>query len=395
MVKPTWLKSNKRSQVYKPVRFDLNKKADLIALQKLQRKGLIGEIVDEYEEQLEELFKIENPPISFNPDYPKALKQYISTAKKKGPLWQQGTWFYYPWREVLVHVLSHEKFWLVRTARNRNLITEAEQKKFYDAVVGVAGQSVGSSIAITLALEGGARHIKLADFDDLELSNTNRVKAGVESLGLPKVVVAARQIYEINPYAKVDIYKDGITKKNIENFFTKSGKLDVMIDEVDNLAVKYLIREKAKKHRVPIVMAADNGENGVVDIERYDLDPKTPFFHNRIGKVSYAKLAKLNKLEIGRTIGRHVGVENIPVRMIESLQQVGRTLASWPQLGGAALLNGVAVAYCVRRIVNNQSLEKNRGHVVIDEPLTPALRTKSAKRKTKKVQQGFKKALGL
>src|SRR5258708_11970966 len=55
--------------------------------------------------------------------------------------------------------------------------------------------------------------------------------------------------------------------KNIKQFFTG---LDIVIDELDNLAVKFLIREQAKNHRIAVVMAADNGDNSVVDVERYD-----------------------------------------------------------------------------------------------------------------------------
>lgn len=58
-----------------------------------------------------------------------------------------------------------------------------------------------------------------------------------------------------------------------------------MIDELDNIAVKYLIREKAKAYKVPVLMATDNGDNAVVDIERYDNDDSITYFHGRMGMI--------------------------------------------------------------------------------------------------------------
>src|SRR5258708_16210511 len=104
--------------------------------------------------------------------------------------------------------------------------------------------------------------------------------------------------------------------KNIKQFFTG---LDIVIDELDNLAVKFLIREQAKKHKIAVVMAADNGDNAVVDVERYDTNPKTKFFHGRMGEVSYKKLSTLNKFGIGKMITKHIGAENVTERMKGSL----------------------------------------------------------------------------
>ena len=59
-------------------------------------------------------------------------------------------------------------------------------------------------------------------------------------------------------------------------------------------------------------------------------------------------------------ITKHVGVKNISKEMQRSLKDIGIKLVSWPQLGGAALLNGSAVAYCVRRILNKQKLISHR-----------------------------------
>lgn len=395
MIKFSRIIKNKVITDYKPVFFDFKKASDWIKFKSLSKKGAIQQVVDEYEVQLKELFQVNNPDLIFSPVFKDEYSKYLKSLKGIGPLEEQGKWVYYPWLSTIVHVLGHDDYYAVRTARNRNLITKQEQDNFYNATVGIAGLSVGNSVITMLVLQGGARNIKLADHDSLELSNTNRIRTGIQNLGVPKVIITARQIYEMNPYANVTILKDGITDKNIASFFDKAPKLDVVIDEMDNLAMKYRLREFAKARRLPVVMAADNGDSGVVDIERYDLETKTKFFHGRMGKVTFKQLASLDKLGIGRMITKHVGANNVPVRMQESLQEIGKTIVSWPQLGGAAMLNGAALAYAVRRIVNGQPLEKNRAIISLDEKLDPKFNSSKEKKRREKQGKAFAKLFGL
>jgi len=359
------------SSVSKPTIFDLNKKEDEAPLLKLVEENKIWHVVDDFQEQLHELFAVKNPSKVFAPTFKSELENYLTDLEKEKPFQYYGKWVYFPWISTLVHILEEDDFQLVRTARNKNLINAEEQEKFYNATIGIGGLSVGNSVALAIVLQGGGKRIKLADFDTLALTNTNRVRAGVENLGVRKVEVTARQIYQTNPYAEIELFPDGLTKENIPQFFSGSPKLDIVIDELDNLAVKVLIREEAKKNRIAVVMAADNGDNGLVDIERYDLEPNTPFFHGRMGDVSYEKLVGLDKMSIGRLIVQHIGVETVTNRVRESMPEIGKTLVSWPQLGGAALLNGSAVAYAVRKILNGQPIEENRALISLDKKLIP------------------------
>ncbi len=380
---------------FKPTFFDLNSEKDRRAVTKLLSEKKIQNVSDDYDEELRELYGMKNPPFVYAPDFENKFQAFRDSLVKKAPLSHHGRWAYYPWLATIVHVLPENDFQLVRTSRNRELITEEEQEKFYNAVIGIGGLSVGSSVAVAIALQGGGRHIRLADMDRLALSNTNRVRAGVQNLGLLKVVMVARQIYETNPYIKIEIIPEGLTEKNIKKFFIGPPKLDIVIDEIDNLAVKYLIREEARKNRLAVVMAADNGDNAVVDVERYDLDPKTPYFHGRLGKITYDELLHLDKFGIGKMITKHVGPENVTERMQRSLLAMGKTVVSWPQLGGAALMNGAAVAYCVRRILNRQPLEKNRAFISLDEKLVPNYNSTAQRKKRAKVAANFKKIFKL
>lgn len=376
----------------RPIIFDFKKEDDQKISEDLLASGRIQCVIDDYKEQQNELFAVKNANMVYAPDFKKKFEDYYSTLEKECPVWQSGRWAYFPWLSKMSHILEEGDFQMVRTARNKNLINKEEQEKFYNATVGIGGLSVGNSVALAIVLQGGAKKIKLADLDRLALSNTNRIRTGVDNLGVLKVEVTARQIYEINPYAEVELFPEGLTKENIDKFFEG---LDIVIDELDNLAVKYLIREQAKKHKIAVVMAADNGDNAVVDIERYDLDPNTQFFQGRMGEVSYEMLSKLDKFGIGRMITKHVGPENVTERMQQSLLEMGKTIVSWPQLGGAALVNGSAVAYCVRKILNGQPIENNRALISLDEKLVPNYNSREELEKRLEIADNFKKIFNL
>jgi molybdopterin/thiamine biosynthesis adenylyltransferase len=386
------IESAKQAIEAKPVIFDLSNPDHQAQVSALIDQKKIQHISDDYEEELLELFGVKNPNKVYTPTFKQEFEDFFESIKKETLLAHHGRWAYFPWNSTLAHILVEEDFQLVRTARNKNLITSEEQKRFYNSTIGIAGLSVGSNIAFSLALQGGAKHLKLVDMDRLALSNTNRILMGVENLGVLKVEMTAKRIYEINPYAVIETFTEGLQKNNIENFF---NGLDIVIDELDNLAVKYLIREQARKNKIPVLMAADNGDNAVVDIERYDLDQNTPFFHGRLGNVTFESLSGLDKFGIGKTITQHVGPENVTERMQQSLLEMGKTIVSWPQLGGAALLNGAAVAYCTRKILNNQPLENNRVLINIDSMFDSEYNTKEQVERRITVTENFRKMFGL
>lgn len=319
--------------------------------------GSVRVVHDAYVEQLEELFFVHNPQLVFHPEGKQSFEKHVADLKTKKPLALQGAWVYFPWDASLTHILKEEDFISVRAARNTYLITPEEAAIYRQATIAIAGMSIGSSIALALGMQGVGRRLRLADMDTLALSNTNRILAGVTELGLPKVVMVARRLWEINPYVHIELFQEGLTEQNIP-FFCKD--VQVIVDEVDSLAAKLRIRQEAKKQKVPVVMAADCGESSILDVERYDHDPQPAFFHNRLGDLTSEQVHKLHKKEIGRLIATHVGIENHSERMLYSLTEMGKSVVSWPQLGSTALLNAAAVAFCVRHILSGASLFDNR-----------------------------------
>ncbi|MGW4841698.1 ThiF family adenylyltransferase [Nocardia brasiliensis] len=277
----------------------------------------------------------------------------------------------YPWRHTIVRVPEAEAFWRLRTARNRYLLDESEQRAWSAALVGVAGLSVGWSALSACALTG-ARRFRLAEHDRLSLTNLNRLPASVCDLGVPKLTIAHRRVLEIDPYSEVSAFPDGYTPAAAAQFLgTAPGAepLTVLVEEMDDLPAKIDIRRRARAAGIPVVMATDNGDNAILDVERFDLDPRYPIFHGRVGDLDDHTAAELADPAIrARVAQRIVGTELTP-RTRFSLTEVGRSLHSWPQLGTAAAVAGAAAAYAARLVATGHQLPSGCYRIDLDRAL--------------------------
>jgi hypothetical protein len=243
----------------------------------------------------------------------------------------------------------------LRLDRNRNLITAAELERLGRLRIGVVGLSVGHAIAYTLAAQGLCGELRLTDFDDLELSNLNRVPATVFDLGVNKAVVCARRIAELDPYLRVTVEPTGITPQTVGDFL---DGVDIVIEECDSLDAKVLIREVARTRRLPVLMATS--DRGLLDVERFDIEPSRPIMHGLIGDVDSARLANLTNEEKLPHALRMTDATQVSSRMAASLIEVGKTLSTWPQLSSEVALNASVVTEAVRRIGLCETLPSGR-----------------------------------
>ncbi|MFC3415501.1 nitroreductase family protein [Algoriphagus hitonicola] len=182
----TFPQLDRRDQV-KPVFFNPADAEEYQVLKELKKNPSVL-VVDEIESQVGDLIKANNPSKNFER---KELQKEISTFFETENKERFGNWVYFPWKSTLVHLLNREDFIKVRTSRNNYKITPEEQTLLAAKRIGIVGLSVGQSIAYAIALERGCGVLRLADFDTLELSNLNRINAGVTNLGLEKIVIAA------------------------------------------------------------------------------------------------------------------------------------------------------------------------------------------------------------
>jgi molybdopterin/thiamine biosynthesis adenylyltransferase len=267
-------------------------------------------------------------------------------------------WVYYPWRRSLVRLLGPSAFRALRLDRNRNKITQAEQEKLECLRVGVVGLSVGHSIAYLLALEGISGELRLADFDSIELSNLNRIPASVLDLGVNKAIAVSRRIAELDPYLSIQVITEGVNASNIDQFI---AGLDVVIEECDSLDLKLMIREAARRSRIPVIM--DTSDRGLLDVERFDLEPKRPLFHGLLGDVQASDLVGLSTHDKIPYVLRILEPAQLSSRMAASMAEIDETLTTWPQLGGDVSLGAATIAAAIRRLGRGEQLTSGRVRV--------------------------------
>ncbi|MFC0448308.1 Rv1355c family protein [Rhodococcus jostii] len=278
-----------------------------------------------------------------------------------GVLDETPVWAYYSWRRTVVRLLGPTAFRLLRLDRNRNKVTAQEQERLRDVTVGIVGLSVGHAVALALTLEGACGGLRLADFDSLELSNLNRVPGSVLDLGVNKAVVAARRIAEIDPYVTVTLWEDGLDVESVAEFLDGT---DVVVDECDSLDVKVSLRREARRRGLPVLMATS--DRGLLDVERFDLEPDRPIFHGVIGDVDVESLAGLGSRDKIPLVLQILDAAELSATMAASLVEVDETISTWPQLGGEVLLGGAEVAVAVRRIALGRPLASGRCRMDLD-----------------------------
>jgi molybdopterin/thiamine biosynthesis adenylyltransferase len=285
-------------------------------------------------------------------------------------------WAYYPWRRAVVAVLGPLGFRALRLDRNRNNITTQEQARLGTLTVGVAGLSVGHIIAHTLAVQGLCGGIRLADFDELELSNLNRVPATVFDLGLNKAHVVARRIAELDPYLRVDVRDAGITVDTVDAFL---DGLDIVVEECDSLEIKAVLRIGARDRQIPVLMATS--DRGIVDVERFDREHERPILHGLLGQLDLELLPGMSSREKIPHMLRHLEAERISPRTAASLIEIDRTLSTWPQLASDVGIGASALAEAVRRIGLGEPLRSGRCRIDIGWALDQLDEPEMAQRK--------------
>ncbi len=333
-----------RTRSWKPLVLDVATRSQREMLRALREDNAL-QIIDRFDEQREQLGQL----------LPTPSPAMLEDGQR---------WVYFPWRRAIVRLLAPKSFATLRLDRNRNKMTRAEQARQRTLRIGVVGMSAGHSIAHVLAMEGLAGEIRIADFDTVELSNLNRIPASVLDLGLNKAVVAARRIAEIDPYLKVVMMPEGITPENLGTFL---DGLDLVIEECDSLDVKLLVREAARERYIPVMM--ETSDRGVLDVERFDLEPERPIFHGLLGDIKYSMLEGLTTAEKSPYALRILGASDVSSRAAASMIELGQTITAWPQLASEVTLGAATTAAAVRRLALGEHLPSGRVRFDVEEIL--------------------------
>lgn len=153
-----------------------------------------------------------------------------------------------------------------KTAFSRNIgwVTEAEQQTLRNARVAIAGMGgVGGIHLLTLA-RLGVEKFSISDFDTFDQVNFNRqAGASLRTLGRAKVEVMAEQALDINPAMDIRIFPEGVSQKNLDDFFRD---VDLYVDGLDFFVfeAREAVYRACERLKIPAVIAAPLGMGAAV-----------------------------------------------------------------------------------------------------------------------------------
>ena len=176
---------------------------------------------------------------------------------------------------------------LSQFSRTELLIVKEGMERLSNSRVAVFGVGGVGGYTVEALARSGIGELDLIDNDQVALTNLNRqIIATTKTLGRDKVDVAKERVMEINPSAKVNIYKKFYLPETKEEFdFTK---YDYVVDAIDTVSGKIALVEQAKEAGVPIISSMGAGNK---------LDP-TAFRVADIYKTSVCPLAKVMRREL-------------------------------------------------------------------------------------------------
>jgi nitroreductase len=345
--------------------FNASQADDCAAIEDLILGGNALFVHDRIDDQLLELVASLEPTEDISAEELAArVRRHLGSIPKA----RFGTWVFYPWSRRLVHVLPRHDYRFLRSDRNRYKITPEQQDHLAGCCIAIAGLSVGMATAVTLALEGVGGTFKLADFDALGLSNLNRLNSGVHNLGINKAVLAARELYEIDPYFDIEVFTGGVTDGNIDAFLTTVGsgaphrkKVDLLVEECDDLYMKVRLRERARDLGIPVLM--ETSDRGLLDVERFDREAERPPLHGALASASAEQLRGLSTKDKVPYVLAILDSTRMSTTMLSSLIEVKRAIYTWPQLASAVALGGAVVTDTARRVLLGELHRSGRYYV--------------------------------
>lgn len=127
------------------------------------------------------------------------------------------------------------------------------------AIVGAGALGGAVSVALTAA---GVGHLRIIDFDRVELSNLPRQTAYVTAdVGRPKVEALAQRLTALNPSVSLDTHFERLGKDNIADFICGC---DVVVDCTDNGATMTMVADATRAASIPCVLGGVAGRQAQV-----------------------------------------------------------------------------------------------------------------------------------
>ena len=137
--------------------------------------------------------------------------------------------------------------------RNMGFWNDATQRALCESRVGIAGLGGAGYLVGIEAARIGVQRFSIADPEDFEPVNSNRVLAvGSDTIGKNRADVFLEELHRINPEAEVRSYSDGVTTENVRDFMRGT---DAVLDatELSMPQLGTMICREARRIGVPVV----------------------------------------------------------------------------------------------------------------------------------------------
>jgi len=148
---------------------------------------------------------------------------------------------------------------------------EKTQERLKNSTVFIAGAGgLGSPVAIYLSV-AGIGHIRICDFDALDLTNLNRqILHDHERIGTNKALSGKLTIERLNPHVEVTAVAEKIDAENVDKLV---GEADIIIDCMDNFVTRYILNDSSIRKNIPLVYGSIWGMEGMLSFIQ---SPETP-----------------------------------------------------------------------------------------------------------------------
>lgn len=184
---------------------------------------------------------------------------------------------------------------------------EAGQRKLLNATALVVGCGALGTVIANMLARAGVGHLVIVDRDFIEMTNLQRQVLFDEddvANAIPKAEAARRKLAKINSQVKVTAIVEDVNHSNIERLAgvlpsgaidpdsPVGGKVDIIVDGVDNFETRYLANDCAVKHGIPYVYGGAVGTIGA----SYPILPHTqPPAEDASASVNLSKLTLWEK----------------------------------------------------------------------------------------------------
>lgn len=136
------------------------------------------------------------------------------------------------------------------------------QKLLADARVIVVGAGGVKSTLLMALVAGGIGHIRLIEFDQVELSNLNRqILYRTSDIGCSKGKASLRTLMDLNPEIEIELVEEKVTEDNISQLF---NGFDFIVEGGDSPAGRNLVNSHCLSIGKPFVHASAQFSYGYV-----------------------------------------------------------------------------------------------------------------------------------